>query len=224
MQEDETSNFKKDDKKLTYRFSSECSIAIRNRKIYETKNFKKLFSTALKNLRNQLNLPKGQRIFEFDSLLKKVKARFFRTIQLCIKSCLVEKLKIKKLPQKFVTDIKIQSNKKLLNCTLEEIYFLNKIYFKDYFTGENLKKFSEDKLVILKQILASSYSRAFEYYLQSYQYEYDLQNIKTEENETFYRLFSFTAENFIIYYRENKGNIMKKHLKRLNYVFFSSQQ
>ena len=55
-----------------------------------------------------------------DCIIKKVKTKYMNAIHDSIKYCV--KLNINKLPQYFITNIKIEYNKMYLNKTVEQIY------------------------------------------------------------------------------------------------------
>lgn len=184
-----------------------------------------LFRQLIKNLKDSLNLVRKTRKFEYDSFLKRIKARFFRCIHKCIKSCfLYYNIKLKTLPQKFITDIRIPTNKKILKMTLEEIYSMNNINLRDLFSENEPYKIYPEKIQTINEIMKLRFSKAYNLYLESFQYQRDLIMIKTTEDEVFFKLFIFASENFISYYRIKKGHIMRKKLRNNpNVIFFTTE-
>ena len=100
----------------------ENEIIVNNNNQKNVFSFQKYFS----NLRKKLQI-KSSRKNNIDSLLKKVKGKFFKSINNCIKECL--NIKIKKLPQKFITNITIKYNQKYLDKTFW-IFIMNFIFFQ----------------------------------------------------------------------------------------------
>lgn len=185
------------------------------------------FFRLLKNLKQELNLTKKYRKLEFDSLLKRVKIRFFRCFHNCIKSCILEdNLVVNPLPQKFITDIRIPINKKIINMTLEEIYAMNDVNLDYLFFEENKHKLAQDKFLIFSQLWKMPFSKAYEIYLESHQYEKDLIVLSNIEEFSFIKLFKFTSKNFILYYKINKGhNMTKKSTKKVKSdLYFSANK
>jgi hypothetical protein len=81
-------------------------------------NYNKLYN----NLQYNICLKKEARKFHFDSMLKKLKSKTFKAIHKCIRTCLNENYILKRIPQKFITDIKIESNKIIFKKTIREIW------------------------------------------------------------------------------------------------------
>ena len=174
-------------------------------------------------LKQSMKINDKTRKLEFDSLLKRLKAKFFKTINECLKKCLKQELKIKRLSQKFITDIKISSNKKILNYSIEQIYSLNNINMSYYYL-KSKENILEDKFQILKEFLSITFTEAYNMYYESNQYYKDCENIKYQESEKFFELFKYTSENFIKYYKHSKGNFMKKKFLKNSKHFFITIQ
>lgn len=187
------------------------------RRLKRKANFNKSFSF----LRERLSLVNCSRKFQFDSLLKKVKSKIFKTIYDSLKSCLWENFRLQRLPQTFITDIKIDSNKFYLNKSVQEIYeefgfilSVQKLLEQDY-----IKK---DKLELIEEFLNLSFVEVYHLYMESKQYLKDINKIVRKEGEKFGELFKYIAKNFLDYYLLSKGNKPKtkpqknpKHLFRV---------
>lgn len=154
-------------------------------------------------LKKTLKLENFMRKTQMDSLLKKCKSKVFKTIHEALKKCLT--IKLPRLPQKFITNIKIDFNKNYLEKTILEIYKEHKIIpsIEDF---QNKKYLIEDKLEVFKDFLALTFKDVFEFYLNSKQYVKDYYNIGLREGENFAILFNYISKVFIQYYIKSKGN------------------
>lgn len=181
------------------------------------------FTKNFNQLKIKLNIFEKSRKYEFDSLLKRLKAKFFRVIHECLIKCLNDETTLKRIPQKFITDIKIPTNKKILNYTIEQIYSLNSINISFSFIG-NQKKIIETNEDIYKDFIQLTFIEAYQMYQSSLQYQRDCEAVKLQESEAFYQLFVYISEIFINYYKLSKGNLMKKKIKNNSkYVFLTIQ-
>lgn len=136
-----------------------------------------------------------------------MKSKFFRAINKCLNTCFKNKpdQKVKRLPQSFITNIKINFNKNYLPKKLIEIYneynVIEETFIKDdgVFRGENKK-------ILALEILHMNYGELITAYISSQQFIEDKISISEREGEKLCKLFNFTAENFRDYYSESKGN------------------
>jgi predicted glutamine amidotransferase len=154
-------------------------------------------------------MEKISRKSQFDSLLKKTKAKVFKTIHEVLKKCLIAGYKLNRLPQSFITNIKIDFNKIYLQKTVLEMYQENELItdIEEFFEKNYVKS---DREQIFKDFLNLSFKDVYEYYISSNQYTKDREKVKLKEGEKFSILFSFIAQNFIEYYLQSKGNKPKK--------------
>ena len=136
---------------------------------------RKSFQKSFAYLRKKLQIKPTRKTY-IDSILKKCKARFFRTINDCLNRCL--KKHISKFPQSFITDISIESNKWLIDLTVQEIcHYL-------IFSNKNCEEFSfennicyEGKEKFLKFILYNKISDLYLLYIKSKRYQREIQYI-----------------------------------------------
>jgi hypothetical protein len=163
-------------------------------------------------LKKELKLENFKRKTQIDSLLKKCKSKAFRTIHEALRNCL--KAKLARLPQAFITNIKIDFNKKYLDTTILDIYKENGVItsVEDYKEKDFIV---EDKFDVFKNFLSLTFKDVFESYITSKQYIKDYHHIKDREGEGFAILFNFISKIFIQYYTKSKGNKHKgRKLKR----------
>lgn len=167
-----------------------------------------LYST-FKYLRNKYNL-ENSRKNQIDCLVKKVKTKFIKALHEAIKYCV--NLYIHRLPQYFVTNIKIDYNKTYLNKTIGEIYTEFKILppLSELMEKKLYRKNKKELLILL---MTSKLREIYEYYLQSDFFKYHYKNIKNREGENVAKLFDFTAHNICHYFLFNKGNKRKMTYK-----------
>jgi hypothetical protein len=159
-------------------------------------------------LKKQLKLDNFKRKTQIDSLLKKCKSKAFKTIHEALKNCM--KVKLQRLPQSFITNIKIEFNKKYLDLSIFEIYRENKIFnsIDEFIENEYVL---EDKINVFRKFLCLTFTDVFDSYVASKQYIKDYHHIKKREGEPFAILFNFISKVFIQYYRKSKGN---RHILR----------
>jgi hypothetical protein len=171
------------------------------------------FNKKFLKLRENLKLEKVSRKSQFDSLLKKTKAKVFKTIHESMKKCLVTSYKLNRLPQSFITNIKIEFNKIYLNKSIIEIYKENEIVesLEELFIKQYVK---EEKQQIFVKFVRLTVSEVYEYYITSQQYIKDRKRIRAKEGDKFAVLFSFIAHNFIQYYQMSKGNRPKSNVPK----------
>ena len=163
------------------------------------------FPKSFSYLRKKLQV-KQSRKTHIDSILKKCKARFFKAISDCLKQCV--KIKIKKFPQSFVTNISIEYNKYILKLTVSELYkslkLSNCILDK---CNENC--FYSGKESYFKYIYYSKISDLYSTYLQSKRYKREIEGIKTNLGIKMLLLYEFVSENFINYYTFSQPHFYK---------------
>jgi hypothetical protein len=154
-------------------------------------------------LKKKLNLEHFMRKTQIDSLLKKCKSKAFKTIHEALKKCLT--IKLPRLPQNFITNIKIDFNKIYLEKTILDIYQEHKIISSvDDFVQK--KYLIDDKVGVFRDFLSLTFRNVFEYYINSKQYVKDYYHIEKREGEKFAILFNYISKVFIQYYIKSKGN------------------
>jgi hypothetical protein len=163
-------------------------------------------------LKKELKLEGFKRKTQIDSLLKKCKSKAFRTIHEALKNCL--SVKLARLPQAFITNIKIDFNKNCLEKTILEIYKENKIIpsYEDY---QEKGFIIDEKKDVFKNFLSLTFKNVFDSYVTSKQYIKDYHHIKQREGEEFAILFNFISKIFVQYYTKSKGNKHKGRKMRL---------
>ena len=143
---------------------------------------------------------------------KEIILPFSRMISLSLKRLKNEKclkVKLPRLPQHFITNIKIDFNKTYINKKIIEIYQENNIIESfDYLINNNL--IHSNKEYTLKVFLNLKLKEVIEYYINSKQYIRDYLHIYKREGEKFATLFDFIAHIFIQYYTKSKGNKPKQ--------------
>jgi len=178
----------------------------------ESRSFQGLFTFRRKSLQI-----KYTRIIHIDSVLKKFKGKFFKSVNDCLKKCL--KIKLRKLPQSFITNISIEYNKKFLDFTIKELY----TYFKlaPYSMEAILQKdyCLEGKVNFFKYIYLSKISDLYLEYFQSKRYKKECETIKKQKGINSIFLHQFVEENFINYYLYSKPHIRK--LKKIKSKIFN---
>ena len=174
---------------------------------------RKSFQKSFAYLRKKLQIRPTRKTY-IDSILKKCKARFFRTINDCLNRCL--KKHISKFPQSFITDISIESNKWLIDLTVQEIchyLILSNKNCMEFCFENNICYEGKEKL--LKFILYNKISDLYQLYIKSKRYQREIQSMKKSAGLKMSLLYIFVSENFINYYLFSKPHLCKR-LKRNN--------
>jgi hypothetical protein len=155
-------------------------------------------------------MPEMTRKTQIDSLLKKCKSKCFKTIHDALRKCL--KCKIDRLPQEFITNIKIDFNKTYMNKSILQIYKeYNIIKSVDDIFEKNL--ILEDKKEYFKDFFNLSFKDSYELYITSRQYLKDYEDIAEKECENFAILYNYISRIFVQYYTFSKGNRPKSNEK-----------
>jgi hypothetical protein len=164
------------------------------------------FHANFLNLKTYLGMKTNVRKTQIDSVLKKSKSKFFKSIHQVLKKCI--RCKIERLPQNFITNIKIDCNKNYLSKSILQMY-------QAHGALKNLESLIEQNLVrpenktLLKEFLNLTFKEAFELYTKSEQYLRDYQNIRDKEDDNFAILFDYSSKIFIDYFAVSKGNKQK---------------
>lgn len=168
-----------------------------------------LYST-FKLLKEKFGL-KNKRKNRIDCIIKKAKTKYFNAIHDAIKYCV--NLYIHKLPQYFITNIKIEYNKMYLNKTVEQIYTEFKILpsLNELINKNLIKKGKKELLIVL---MNSTLKDIYKYYLSSRLYIYDRMYIKNKEGENVAKLYDYIAQNICQYFLYNKGNKKKSNINK----------
>ena len=174
---------------------------LQNRKNLPLNNFNEIFYSIRKKLHIKIT-----RKCQVDSLLKKAKCKFFQVIHEIIKYCL--SIRIKRLPQPFITNITIEYNRYYLEKTVFQIY-------KEFNLIENLQKIDEEIIKIKKKELFKEFSNyklndLYNAYIESQCYQKDLNEIIAKNGKNIGILYEFVSKNLLYYYRYNKSKAQRK--------------
>ena len=153
---------------------------------------------------------KNSRRNQIDCLIKRIKTRFHNSVHEALKHCL--NIYIYRLPQFFITNVKIDFNKLNLNKTIGEIYTEYKLLPSlDEIIAKNLFRRGQKEFVIV--LLSSMLKNVYKAYLLSELYKIHINNIKSKEGENFAHLYNFVSVYVLDYFLCNKGNKMKQNGK-----------
>ena len=174
---------------------------LQNRKNLPLNNFNEIFYSIRKKLHIKIT-----RKCQVDSLLKKAKCKFFQVIHEIIKYCL--SIRIKRLPQPFITNITIEYNRYYLEKTVFQIY-------KEFNLIANLQKIDEEIIKIKRKELFKEFSNyklndLYNAYIESQCYQKDLNEIIAKNGKNIGILYEFVSKNLLYYYRYNKSKVQRK--------------
>ena len=148
-----------------------------------------------------------------DNIRKKIKRGFInksliKKINELLKNS-GSKLYFEKLPQNFVCDITKNSNNKILNMTLEEIFENKELYDQKYFNNYNhninvLKSKDIQECQELKEILNKKYCELFEEYINSKEFQIDeINRLKNKEmDDAYIEKYIYLAFHFIEFFND----------------------
>ena len=166
-----------------------------------------LYST-FKYLKEKYGI-KNKRKNRMDCIIKKAKTKFLNAIHDTIKFCV--NLKINKLPQYFISNIKIEYK------TLEEIYKeFNIIPSINELIDKNVIKKSNKELFI--KLMNSSLKDIYKCYLSSDLYKYYRMYIVKKEGENSAKIYDYIANNICKYFIYNKGNKKDNYLNNNSFI------
>ena len=161
---------------------------------------KKTFHTIFNYIRRKLQI-KLSRKNNIDSILKKCKGRFFKTIYESIKLCL--NINLLRFPQTFLNNITILYNKNYLNKKIIDIYNeFNLLPPIEDIIQMNLYK--KGKIEIFKEIMNSDFISLYDNYVNSDKFKRDIEQIKIIAGKRNGILYEFVAINFCTYYLTSK--------------------
>ena len=172
-----------------------------NKKKLPLTNFNEIFYAIRKNLHI-----KQSRKYQADSLLKKAKCKFFQIIHEIMRYCL--SIKVKRLPQPFITNITIEYNRYYLEKTIIQIY-------KEFNLISNQQKIDDEIIRIKNKELFKDFYKykledLYNVYIESESYKKDLNTIFAKNGKNIGILYEFVSKNLIHYYKNNKSKTQKK--------------
>lgn len=164
------------------------------------------FHTNFFKFKQTLCFKRNHRKTKIDSILKKCKSKFFRTVQEALKDLLENYFPVPHLPQSFITNINIDTNKKHLHHSLKDILkAFDALYDFDGMIGS--VPYSMQKMVV--KFMSMTYRELFEKYIDSKRFMEDSNAIREKEGEKFELLYRYVAKIFVQYYSISKGNKTK---------------
>jgi len=107
-----------------------------------------------------------------------------------------------KLSQKFIADVKIESNKNYLDLTLKDIFVMNLEGSKNLEKNQKIiQKIREKNHEMLVNYFNYSYAHLYDLYLESDHYKSDLIKLLSKEGEFYTNLFKKYSQELIEYYK-----------------------
>ena len=150
---------------------------------------------------------KNSRRNQIDCLIKRVKTKFHNSLHLALKNCL--NIYINRLPQFFISNVKIDFNKLNLDKTIDEIY-------SEYKILPSLEEIMEKKIYrkgqkeFVKVLMSSKLKNVYKAYLLSQLYKNHINYIQIKEGTNFAKVYNFVSKYVLDYYLNNKGNKKKQ--------------
>ena len=164
-------------------------------------NFQGIFSYIKKKF--QIKFSRKSHI---DSLLKKCKGKFFKTIHEIMNLSL--NIVVKRLPQKFITNITIEYNQKYLKKNIIQVYQDFNL-LPDYATLKEKGYIKTNKKQPFEQFCNSDLITLYNIYLKSQRYFNEINEVKKHDGSRIGLLYQFVSKNFCNYFENNKPHIIK---------------
>ena len=149
---------------------------------------------------------KFSRKSQIDSLLKKCKGKFFKTIHEVMNKCL--NIVVKRLPQYFITNITIEYNQKYLCKNIIQVYqeFNN---LPDYKTLKDNNIIISDKAKLFCEFCSYSLFNLYDIFCESQRFKNEIKDVKIQDGKRIGLLYEFVSTNFSAYYKYSRPHIAK---------------
>ena len=164
-------------------------------------NFQGIFSYIKKKF--QIKFSRKSHI---DSLLKKCKGKFFKTIHEIMNISL--NIIVKRLPQKFITNVTIEYNQKYLQKNIIEVYQEFNL-LPDYHTLEEKGFIKKNIKEIFSEFCSYKLTNLYEIYIESQRYLKEIDDVKIHDGRRIGLLYQFVSKNFCKYFENNKFHSIK---------------
>ncbi len=174
-------------------------------KLKNTRSFSHSFHINFNNLRIKLGIEDSRKT-HIDSLLKKAKSKCLKAIHEVLKLSL--NLLIGRLPQNFITNIKIDFNKKYLSKSIGNIYYEYKL-LPSYEEIINRNLIRKGKFDLFNETYNSSFEHVYMIYIDSDLYKKDFEKISLKDGYKIATLYDYVAKNMCEYFLLSKGNKKK---------------
>ena len=149
---------------------------------------------------------KFSRKSQIDSLLKKCKGKFFKTIHEVMNKCL--NIHVKRLPQYFITNITIEYNQNYMGKNVMEIYQeFNHLPNWKSLEEKNIIKINKKKLFI--EFCSYSLYKLYDIFCESQRFIKEIKKVKIHDGKRIGLLYEFVSLNFSAYYKYSKPHFIK---------------
>ena len=172
-------------------------------------NFQGIFSYIKKKF--QIKFSRKSHI---DSLLKKCKGKFFKTIHEIMNMSL--NVIVKRLPQKFITNITIEYNQKYLKKNIIEVYQDFNL-LPDYHTIVEKGLIKDNRKEAFSEFCSYKLTKLYSIYIESQRYSKEINDVKIQDGRRIGLLYQFVSKNFCSYFENNKPHSIKIKEEIINY-------
>ena len=172
-------------------------------------NFQGIFSYIKKKF--QIKFSRKSHI---DSLLKKCKGKFFKTIHEIMNMSL--NIIVKRLPQKFITNITIEYNQKYLKKNIIEVYQDFNL-LPDYHTIVEKGLIKDNRKEAFSEFCSYKLTKLYSIYIESQRYSKEINDVKIQDGRRIGLLYQFVSKNFCTYFENNKPHSIKIKEEIINY-------
>jgi len=176
-------------------------------------NFQGIFSYIKKKY--QIKFSRKSHI---DSLLKKCKGKFFKTIHEIMNLSL--NIIVKRLPQKFITNITIEYNQKYLKKNIIEVYQDFNL-LPDFHTLVEEGLIKNNRIEAFSEFCSYKLTNLYNIYIESQRYVKEINAVKIHDGRRIGLLYEFVSKNFCTYFEKNKPHSIKIKENNCNKIFIS---
>jgi hypothetical protein len=164
-------------------------------------NFQGIFSYIKKKY--QIKFSRKSHI---DSLLKKCKGKFFKTIHEIMNLSL--NIIVKRLPQKFITNITIEYNQKYLKKNIIEVYQDFNL-LPDFHTLVEKGLIKNNRKEAFTEFCSYKLTNLYNIYIESQRYLKEINAVRIHDGRRIGLLYEFVSKNFCKYFEKNKPHSIK---------------
>lgn len=140
-----------------------------------------------------------------DCIRKRIKTHFNQYVLRIINKQISKhfpSLSLGKLSQRFIADVKIESNKQYIELPIREVFSIDFKGSKNHKANKMvIEKVLQSSAEEVKDLLGKSYSQYFQEYLESEYYLNDLSKFMKKEGENYTSLYRKFSKELIDYYR-----------------------
>jgi hypothetical protein len=124
---------------------------------------------------------------------------------------------VKRLPQKFITNINIEYNQKYLKKKIIEVYQDFNL-LPDYHTMVDKGLIKINRKEAFSEFCSYELTELYNIYIESERFSKEINNVKIQDGRRIGLLYQFVSKNFCSYFENNKPHSIKIKAKENNQI------